>query len=723
MSKWQIIINPAAGSGQAVQFVDEHVTPSLDVLGEKYEIHHTQQAGDGSRIALDIHRSNHTFKESITTGASSVGGREESYDEVEESGSFERGNKTVRIVIVGGDGTTHEVIEGLCSTLTMEEIGRWEIVVIPCGTANALFHTLFPPTQPFSPPPLLVPYLHDKPLEITHKLSSLLSALSGNSKPRRLPLTRTTLLPPSPIDFQRNYPDFMNPSGSTPQTSSFPITHDTSLTNRKLGDSSSTQRILGHSESGEDLENKVKTLYSHIVLSTSLHASILDTSESLRVIHPGIERFGIAAQQNAGLFFDADLIMFPPTGGEVKQYEPRLDKFVIPFTTDVESPLLLTQQAESYKKRRNNMSNLTIDNEKGNHSEGEGNKEGVVLKGPFSYLLSSTLADRMEEKFMICPTLRTHPPSFLTLFASGLNHRKPLISQEKNTESSMDHDRGKEDEEEEEVPTMDVVILRPFRDPAVRAILETSTLFSNQDEQIGQDPADRPSQNSNPLSSQSSVQSSRNEGQTVLQLKTKVGIEDDGTNTNERKANEQWALRAWEILKLAYSSGSHISRTYSGPGPSVEKGKGEVVVEVFRCGSFEWIPGGLKNDNTSMSMTRNVIEGCGTVKEVNVGQVKDVFEGQVNDNHGGHVNNINGGHVNNIHGGHVDNVQEGHVNEVDEGQSKKVHDERKKKENTNMKTKEDLNNLLCSDGSIHRIPFGGKAKIEVISSYDFWVWG
>ncbi|RXK38171.1 hypothetical protein M231_04545 [Tremella mesenterica] len=708
MSKWQIIINPAAGSGQAVQFVDEHVTPLLDVLGEKYEIHHTQQAGDGARIALDIHRSNHTFKESITTGASSAGGREQSYDEVEESGSFERGNKTVRVVIVGGDGTTHEVIEGLCSTLTMEEIGRWEIVVIPCGTANALFHTLFPPTQPFSPPPLLVPYLQNKPMEITHKLSTLLSALSGNPNLRRLPLTRTTLLPPSPVDFQPNHPDFIKFSGSTPQPSSFPIIHDTSLTNRNLGDSSSTQRILGHSESGEDLVNKVKTIYSHIVLSTSLHASILDTSESLRVTHPGIERFGIAAQQNAGLFFDADLIMFPPTGGEVKQYDPKLDKFVTPFTSDIESLILLTQQAKSYKKVSNNMPNLTIDNEKGNDSEGEGNKEGVVLKGPFSYLLSSTLADRMEEKFMICPTLRTHPPSYLKRSASGPSHRKPLISQEKNTESTMDHDGGKEDEEEEEGPTMDVVILRPFRDPAVRSILETSALIPNQDAQSGQNPAEKPSQDSNPPSTQNPVQSSHDGDQTnVLRSKIKVGIEEDGTNTNERKANEQWALRAWEILKLAYSSGSHISRTYSGPGPSVEKGEGEVVVEVFRCGSFEWIPGGLKNDNTSMSMTQNFFEGYGTVKEVKVGQVENVFEGQVND----------------IHGRQVNNVQEGQPNDVHEGHVKKVHDERKKKENTNMKTKEDLNNLLCSDGSIHRIPFGGKAKIEVISSYDFWVWG
>jgi len=186
--------------------------------------------------------------------------------------------------------------------------------------------------------------------ETIYKLSSLISSLIS-SKPTRLPITSTRLI---------------SPSSPTP-----------------------------------------KPIPSHIVLSTSLHASLLADSESLRASYPGIERFKIAAEQNLGVFFRANVTLIPPKDGSVKQYQPTSEDWVEPFTTT-----------------------------------STGVNGTFTLKGPFTYLLSSTTAPRLEPSFVISPLLATLPPN------------------------------------PQDNPTMDITILRPSRDPAISQ--STQSLYSEE---------------------------------------------------------------------------------------------------------------------------------------------------------------------------------------------------------------------------------------------------
>ena len=55
----------------------------------------------------------------------------------------------------------------------------------------------------------------------------------------------------------------------------------------------------------------------------------------------------------------------------------------------------------------------------------------------------------------------------------------------------------------------------------------------------------------------------------------------------ERKV---FAEKSGEVLRAAYQSGNHINLRYDSTGKIVSEGEGEVVVEYFRCGGWEWIP-------------------------------------------------------------------------------------------------------------------------------------
>jgi hypothetical protein len=193
---------------------------------------------------------------------------------------------------------------------------------------------------------------------------------------------------------------------------------------------------------------------SHIVLSTSLHAALLHTSDELRTEYPGLERFKVAAQRNLGVFFEAEVKLTAPSGSTVQQYDPRTKTFVSPYTTDGTN----------------------------------------TLKGPFTYFLSTTICDRLEPTFVINPTLKSLP-----------SHS--------------------------ETSSMDIVILRPLRDPHVRAAGDV-------DEQ-----------------------------------------------------QERWKKRAMEVIGCAYKGGGHVDLTYPDDGGETElDGQGAVVVETFRAGGFEWKP-------------------------------------------------------------------------------------------------------------------------------------
>jgi len=55
----------------------------------------------------------------------------------------------------------------------------------------------------------------------------------------------------------------------------------------------------------------------------------------------------------------------------------------------------------------------------------------------------------------------------------------------------------------------------------------------------------------------------------------------------ERK---QFAEKSGEVLKAVYQSGNHINLRYGSTGKIVSEGEGELVVEYFRCGGWEWTP-------------------------------------------------------------------------------------------------------------------------------------
>jgi hypothetical protein len=117
-----------------------------------------------------------------------------------------------------------------------------------------------------------------------------------------------------------------------------------------------------------------------------------------------------------------------------------------------------------------------------------------TLDGPFTYLLSTTTCERLEPTFVINPTLKSVPPSSHT-------------------------------------PTMDIIILRPLRDPDVRS----------------------------------------------------------ATTPDEQQ--ERWKKRAMEVIGHAYKGGGHVDLLYpEGGGETKSEGEGDVVVETFRVGGFEWIP-------------------------------------------------------------------------------------------------------------------------------------
>jgi len=174
------------------------------------------------------------------------------------------------VVIGSGDGTIHEVINAVYPH-------KLDFVLIPCGTANALYASLF---------------------GYDDKLKSL-NAYLNKSLPLPLSLASTTITD--------------------------------------------------------------KPVLSSVVVSTSLHASILHHSEALRESHPGLERFKIAAEQNAKNWYNASVKLH----GDIQIYDPKSKSF-LPHPED-------------------------------------------TLDGPFVYFLSTVNVDRLEPTFRISPLARDLP--------------------------------------------------------------------------------------------------------------------------------------------------------------------------------------------------------------------------------------------------------------------------------------------------------------------------
>lgn len=256
-----LISNPVAGAGKGPEFIEHHVLPLLEE--PDVELVTTKSTGHAGLLAIKY--------------VSDFTGSEKEKEPV--------------IIVSGGDGTLHEVINGLSSLPSIIDGSiTIEIVLLPLGTANALYSSLFPPKA-------------HKDLEVTHPAYKLLSL--------------------------RSYLDQLNPNlsnGGAPKCVPLAV-QSTSFLDANGGESEK-ERIL-----------------SVVVTSTSLHASILDTADRLkkeRTDLVGVERFKVAAMENISNWYYADVSLRPfstSTGpGEVLKYNSPSKKFESCTETQLEGP-------------------------------------------------------------------------------------------------------------------------------------------------------------------------------------------------------------------------------------------------------------------------------------------------------------------------------------------------------------------------------------------------
>ena len=191
------IYNPVCGHGTARAFFDDHVLPLLAQHGHTVDkLVETERADHAGEILVD-------FLES-TSGE-------------------------ITIVLGSGDGTLHEIVNHLSRTVFKGSRAgglrsRLLFVLVPCGTANALFSSLFPPK--------------DDPAAYTdtaYRCQSVQSFIDSRS--------------PIPL-----------------------------------------RVAIGTLSSPPNVKKQPQFTVSTVVMSTSLHASILHDSESLRSEIPGMER-------------------------------------------------------------------------------------------------------------------------------------------------------------------------------------------------------------------------------------------------------------------------------------------------------------------------------------------------------------------------------------------------------------------------------------------------
>jgi diacylglycerol kinase family enzyme len=246
-----LINNPYAGNKTSTTFVNETALPLLKANGLEPLVRETEAPGHAGVLAKE-------FVQSL--------GKE-----------VDR----VTLIAAGGDGTVHEIVNVLGSDYLRGTLPLIEIVILPCGTANASYSTTFPPSDKTIKHPLLPP---DSSQENATKLQSLLSYLS-KGKTRPLAIART---------------QFWSPDGKTV-----------------------SQEIL-----------------SIVVTSTALHAAILSTAEELRASHPGVERFKVAAEQNIKKWYHGRIQLLPEPNGEVKVYDPKKKELVAAKSGEIAGPFV-----------------------------------------------------------------------------------------------------------------------------------------------------------------------------------------------------------------------------------------------------------------------------------------------------------------------------------------------------------------------------------------------
>ena len=112
------IYNPVCGDGTAQSFFEDHVLPLLSNHGKNVDkCIPTMYKGHAGQLVLD-------FVEEQVTG------------QVEAD---------ITVILGSGDGTLHEIINHLFSAADKrpDPFPKLHFAIVPCGTANALFSSLF----------------------------------------------------------------------------------------------------------------------------------------------------------------------------------------------------------------------------------------------------------------------------------------------------------------------------------------------------------------------------------------------------------------------------------------------------------------------------------------------------------------------------------------------------------------------------------------------------
>ena len=95
----------------AVSVIDERAIPLLKAVRAKYELHTTSGPKDAGRLG-----------QKLLSDAPSPA------------------KEPLTVIVAGGDGTAHELIEGVLDGQMdgQRGCGRWELVILPCGTVRVL---------------------------------------------------------------------------------------------------------------------------------------------------------------------------------------------------------------------------------------------------------------------------------------------------------------------------------------------------------------------------------------------------------------------------------------------------------------------------------------------------------------------------------------------------------------------------------------------------------
>ncbi len=165
--------------------------------------------------------------------------------------------ETPTILVAGGDGTLHDLVNVLHSRASSGTFPDVNFVLLPTGTANALYYSF---CSPIASDPAHPSIPNGAKEEDLLKLTSLVAYI-GKTRRRAMGVARTSIYESS---------------------SSHPM----------------------------------HTILSLVVNSTSLHAATLDSAEKYRSTIPGIERFKVAAAENVTKWTNAEAELLPILGAD-----------------------------------------------------------------------------------------------------------------------------------------------------------------------------------------------------------------------------------------------------------------------------------------------------------------------------------------------------------------------------------------------------------------------